>query len=78
MSDYVQPDLSFVGEKHVVKYRETDGEVVLCSVLPGHSLGLVLSTQAPAAVCTSALSALAGQTQPLDWGTPRPPSCETP
>jgi deazaflavin-dependent oxidoreductase (nitroreductase family) len=27
MTDYVQPDLSLVGEKHVARYRETDGKV---------------------------------------------------
>jgi deazaflavin-dependent oxidoreductase (nitroreductase family) len=27
MSDYVQPDLMLIGDAHVEKYRETDGEV---------------------------------------------------
>lgn len=27
MADYVQPDLSLIGDEHVAKYRETDGEV---------------------------------------------------
>jgi deazaflavin-dependent oxidoreductase (nitroreductase family) len=27
MSDYVQPDISLIGDEHVAKYRETDGAV---------------------------------------------------
>ena len=27
MSDYKQPDITLLGEEHVAKYRETDGEV---------------------------------------------------
>jgi deazaflavin-dependent oxidoreductase (nitroreductase family) len=27
MSDYVQPDITLLGDEHVARYRETDGEV---------------------------------------------------
>lgn len=27
MSEYVQPDLTLMGDEHVAKYRETDGEI---------------------------------------------------
>jgi deazaflavin-dependent oxidoreductase (nitroreductase family) len=27
MGDYVQPDLTLLGDSHVAKYRETDGEI---------------------------------------------------
>jgi predicted acyl esterase len=134
--DLVLPRHRFAADDYLTpgKLERMDIELfsMLWSVQPGHSLRLVLSTQAPPAVCGSALSALAkprpcvltapqqatlpggvyqiargfvhasalnlpllpfrslrevasgvtptspNQTQPLDWGSPRPSSCGTP
>jgi predicted acyl esterase len=134
--DLVLPSHPFEEDAYLTpgKVERMDIELfsMLWSVQPGHALRLVLSTQAPPAVCTSALGALAkpracvltapqqatlpggvyqiarsfaqasalnlpllpfrslkevasavtptspNQTQPLDWGAPRPPSCPTP
>jgi predicted acyl esterase len=134
--DLVMPRHQFDEDQFLTpgKIERMDVELfsMLWSVSPGHSLRLVLSTQAPATDCTSALSSLVrpracvltapqqatlpggvyqiarsfvhasalnlpllpfqhlkevdsgvtatspGQTQPLDWGSPRPQSCENP